>query len=120
MYGYIYIYIYHRNSDLYLNRENTMKMMIDNAILTRGVLVGLFLLVFIVHKYRPVPVFQRRSTKGRILGRWHCWCLSLMCPNTCISQVLILVHKDAAYEAGRLRTVSSFGGNVRVYGSVGV
>jgi len=59
---------------------------------TRGVPVGLFLPVFIVHKFRPV--FRRRSTKGRFLGRWQCWCLSPTCLDTCINHALILVHKD--------------------------
>jgi len=67
---------------------------------TRGVAVGLFPLVpvFIVHKYRPYgtgtgtgtgTVFRRRSTKGRILGWWQCWCISPTCSDTCISQSLI-------------------------------
>jgi len=41
-------------------------------------------------------VFQRRSTKGRILGRWQCWCIRPTCPYTCISLALILIHKDTA------------------------
>jgi len=47
-----------------------------------------------------VPVFQRWSTKSRILGRWQCWCTSPKCLDTCISQAVILVHKGTAYDAG--------------------
>jgi len=68
----------------------------------RGVPVGLFrpVPVFIVHKCWPV--FRRRLTKGHILGRWQYWCISPTCPDTCISQALIQVNKDAAcVAAGR-------------------
>jgi len=67
-------------------------------IYVRGVLVGLFLpvSVHLYHKYWPYSlIFRRWSTKGRILGRWRCWCVSLTCSDTCISQALIEVHKDA-------------------------
>jgi len=101
-----------RNQLSYNNNANvlikiiTVEHKFQTDIEIRGVPVGLFLPVpvFIVHKYQPVRIgISTSADQGQD-------------PQA----VAVLMYKFDVYNTGQLRTVSSAGGSVRVYGSVGV